>query len=452
MTKKIEIINRRKVQKLSAVFFITILTTASCKKDTTPIGDGLEGNSLGVSYTDTFSLVTYTENVDSVETDETSVNMVGAYVDPVFGKVDCGIVTQMRLSSLNPALGPTGTLVMDSVVLSLRYTSINYYGNLQPMTFEIYEITDDLDREEGTYYGFTDPTTTGPNLVLAGSETITPDIVAEKIVGNDTLPAHLRIHLDPSFGMAMVAHNDAGNMATHDGFVGVFNGLYIKVNSASIPVGQGTILYTVLENSISGVTMYFKDNGTPKEYAFEFNSSGARYNNIEFDRTGTNVEDVIANPSLGSEKFYAQGSSLRGVIEIPHLLDFNYDSLGNWDPKIINKAILVLPVQDFSADVFDVSSKLFIAKIVDEKVSTSTLDYAGSGASLVTVSYDDDNKEYRFHVTRELQAMLSGEREFKGFRIYSPSFFGSTVERIVFNGSGTTLKEKPRLEITYTNY
>ncbi|MBI3136311.1 MAG: DUF4270 family protein [Bacteroidetes bacterium] len=430
---------------------MAIHTLVSCKKEVTPVGNELQGSSLGVAYTDTFSLVTYTEEVDSVETDETAVNLLGSYSDPVFGKVDCGIVTQLRLSSVSPVFGATGTLQMDSVVLSLRYTSLNYYGNIQPMTFEVYEITDDLDRD-ATYYTFSSATTTGSNLVLAGSETQQPDIVSEQIVGDDTLPAHLRIHLDPAFGMAMVAANDGGYMATDDGFVSYFNGLYIKVNGTGLVPGQGTILYTVLENSISGVTMYFKDNGTPKEYAFEFNSSGARYNDIKYDRTGTDVAAALADQSKGEQAFYSQGSALRGVIEIPHLMDFNYDSLGNWDPKVINKAELILPVQDFTADVFDASAKLFIAKIIDGQLSTTTLDYASSGTSLLTVAYDDDNKEYRFLVTREVQAMLTGERDFTGFRIYSPSFFGSTIERIVFNGSETTLKQKARLEITYTNY
>jgi Domain of unknown function (DUF4270) len=451
MTEKKKIIVRRKVLKLSAVFFIAILGLVSCKKEVTPVGDGLEGSSLGVSYTDTFTLQTYTEYMDSVETDETAVNLLGSYVDPVFGKVDCGIVTELRLSSANPAFGPVATITMDSVVLSLRYTSINYYANIQPMTFEVYQITDDLDRES-TYYGFDQASTTGINLVEAGSETVTPDIVSEQVVGEDTLPAHLRVRLDPSLGMALVNANEAGYMVTDDIFADYFKGLYIKVNGSALTTAQGTILYTVLENSVSGVTIYFKDDGVPKDYAFEFNSSGARYNDLKLDYTGTNVADVIADPAKGGQVFYAQGSSLRGVIKVPYLMNFNLDSAGNWDPKIINKAELILPVQDFSEDVFDVSSKLFIAKIVDANYSTTTLDYSGSSTSLLSVTYDDENHEFRFLVTREIQSMLSGERDFNGFRIYSPSFFGSTIERIVFNGSETTLKEKPRLEITYTNY
>ncbi|MBN4071210.1 hypothetical protein JYT72_01740, partial [Crocinitomix catalasitica] len=67
-------------------------------------------------------------------------------------------------------------------------------------------------------------------------------------------------------------------------------------------------------------------------------------------------------------------------------------------------------------------------------------------------SYDSDDKEFRFIVTREIQALLTGGQANVGYRIYSPNFFASSIERIIFNGSASTLKERPRLEITYTEY
>jgi hypothetical protein len=456
MTEKFQITSQRKVFKLSATFFIAILsatTLTSCKKDPSNIGDGLEDGSLNLMKTDTFTVVTYSEEVDSIETDETAVNLLGSYVDPDFGKVDCGIVAQLRLSSNNPLLKDSSDAVMvvDSVVLSLRYTSINYYANLQPMTFEVYKITNILARDDQEYYAFNSPTITGTNLVESGSATITPDIVSKPVVGTDVLPAHLRIHLDPAFGMELINASDNGDLYDDAAFTSYLKGLYIKVDGSSLTPGTGTVLYFVLENSVSNMTLYFHDqgDGVQEEYTFEFNSSGARYNDIKFDRSGTHVQQVLDDPSNGKEAFYVQGSAIRGVIEFPHIMDFNYDSLGNWDPKIINKAVLVLPVQDFGADVFHPSKSLLIAKIVDSKLSELTMD-AGSGSA--TVSYDDVNKEFRFLVTREIAGMLNGTRSLLGYRIYSTSFFGSTIERIVFNGSETTLKEKPRLEVTYSNY
>lgn len=455
MTKKTQIVSQRKVLKLSASFFIASALLLSCKKETN-IGDGLEDNSLTVHKTDTFTLLTYSELPDSVQTDETAVNLLGAYNDPVFGKVECGIVTELKLSSNNPQFKDSATAVLevDSVVLSLRYTSINYYANIQELTFEVYEITDDLVRDDKDYYAFDSPTTTGSNLVLAGTETQTPDFVKDQIVGDLELPPHLRIHLDPSLGEDFITAAENGDLADDASFKDFFKGLYIKVDGSAMSTGQGMILYHVLENSISGLTIYYRNTGDDitKEYMFEFNSDGARYGDIKFDHTGTPTENIADDKTKGKEAFYLQGTSFRAVIEIPHLLSFYYDENGNYDPKIINKAELILPIQDFGPDPFHPSSNLLIAKIVDENNSEFTLDVSAGSFASSTVTYNQNNKEFRFIVTREIAGMLKGEREFKGFRIYSPSYYGSTIERVVFNGSHTTLKEKPRLEITYSEY
>lgn len=453
MTEKFQITSQRKVFKLSATFFIAILTLTACKKEPTNIGEGLEDGSLNLMTTDTFTLLTYSEKVDSIETDETSVSLLGAYIDPDFGKVDCGIVAQLRLSSNGPQLKDSSDAVMvvDSVVLSLRYTSINYYANIQPMTFEVYKISNALTRDDQEYYTYDSPTITGPNLVESGSATMIPDIVKKPVVGAVALPPHLRIKLDPAFGEELINASENGDLADDNAFTSYLKGLYIKVDGSALSPGLGTVLYFVMENSVSNMTLYFHNDADNvlKEYQFEFNSSGARYNDIKFDRSGTKVQEVLDNPAKGKEAFYVQGSGIRGVVEFPHIMDFNYDSLGNWDPKIINKAVLILPVQDFGADVYHPSRSLIIAKIVSSKLSQLTID-VGSGNA--TVSYDDINKEFRFLITREIAGMLNGSRSLLGYRIYSTSFFGSTIERIVFNGSETTLKEKPRLEVTYSNY
>jgi hypothetical protein len=363
------------------------------------------------------------------------------------------VVTQLRLSSNDPKLKDSSDAVMvvDSVVLSLRYTSINYYANLQPMTFEVYKISNTLARDDQEYYAFDSPTITGTNLIETGTATIMPDIVTKPIVGDVAFPAHLRLKLDPAFGAELITASENGDLADDNAFTSYLKGLYIKVDGSALTPGMGTILYFVMENSVSNLTLYFHNaaDNILKEYAFEFNSSGARYNDIKFDRTGTDVEAALNDLSKGKEAFYVQGSAVRGVIEIPHIMDFNYDSLGNWDPKIINKAVLILPVQDFGGDVFHPSKALIIAKIIDDKFSELTVDFSSGNAA---IAYDDINKEFRFLITREVAGMLNGTRSLLGYRIYSTSFFGSTVERIVLNGSETTLKDKPRLEVTYSNY
>jgi hypothetical protein len=454
---KIEIISWRKVLKLSATFFGIVLMLSACKKEDTDIGDSLQSESLGLMVSDTFTLMTYSDQLDSLDSDETSVGLLGSYVDPVFGKADCGIVTQILPSSVNPDLGSSATTIVDSVVLSLKYESLRKYGNLTNMTFEVYEITDQLIRDNQTYYTFQTPNTTGSSLVLAGSETQYPDIYSLQIVGDDTLSPQLRINLDPSFGMTMVAANESGQMSSDATFASFFKGLYIKVDGSALGQGEGAVLYFSMEDAASKVTMYFHDSATPsvaENFSFLINSDAARYNEMIFDRSGTSVEAILADKSLGEEEFYMQAGGIRAIIEFPHILSFNNDSLGNYDPKIINRAELFLPVQDFEPDAFNPSASLFVARIVDNRISTFTVDYdyTSSFESGNTVSYDATAKEFRFILTREIQSLLKGDNENVGYRVYSPNFFASSVERVIFNGSNTSLKEKPRLEITYTEY
>jgi len=452
-----EIISKRKVVQLSATFLVITLLFASCKKEESTIGDSLQGEGLNVVTSDTFSLITYSDELDSMESDETSVALLGAYNDPVFGQVDCGIVSQIRLSSQDPDFGELSDIVVDSVVLGLAYTAIKFYGNLDDLTVEVYEVTEDLVRDDQVYHTFKTPANTGTNLVLSGTEVITPDPIGQQIVGDDTLSAHLRINLDPlSIGDALANLNDNNGMATDEEFVNAFKGLYVKANTSALANGQGGVFYFSMENSLSNLTLYFhllSEPGTPKEYVFNINNDAARYNQITYDRTGTVVESHLADPSSESEAFYTQSGAIWAVIEFPYLKDLYLDSTGNKDPKIINRAELILPIQDFTSDSFDPAANLFIARILDDKTSDFTLDYSlTSVLQGNTVTYDQANKEYRFIMTREIQAILNGERENSGFRVYTPSFFASSVERVVFNGTNSNLKDKPRLEITYTDY
>jgi Domain of unknown function (DUF4270) len=455
MTKnKVSKHSKRRVLQLSATFFIALSILGSCKKEETQIGNNLQGEGLNVTKTDTFTILTYTDILDSMQSDETAVNLLGYYNDPVFGSVDCGIVTQLRLSSASPSFSATpGEVIVDSVVMSLTYTGIKWYGNLDDITVEVYEIDDDLIRADQDYYTFTIPTQKSGDLVPVGEAVISPDVVSEVALANgDTLSAHLRIRLDTTLlGDNLVSINEAGQMNTDESFVSAFKGLYIKVDGSGLANSQGGVLYFALESSLSKLTLYFHEvtDTTPKEYDFNINSSAARYNKITYDRSGTDVESVLMDSTQGQDLFYTQAGEAWSVIQIPYIMDLYKDSLGNEDRKIINRAVLVLPVQDFAADEFNPSSSLFIARIIDRKTSGFTNDY--SAATPLPI-YDEGNKEFRFNMTLEIQAILNGEVPNNGFRIYTASFFASSIERVIFNGPNSLLKEKARLEITYTDY
>ena len=109
--------NWRIVTKLSATFLLGAILISSCKKEESTVGSSINPNGLEVITSDTFSVKTYSSELDSLETDETSVSLLGAYNDPEFGLVDCGVVTQIRLSSEGPNFGDVNDITVDSVVV-----------------------------------------------------------------------------------------------------------------------------------------------------------------------------------------------------------------------------------------------------------------------------------------------------------------------------------------------
>lgn len=457
MTIKKQIDSGRKVIKLSATFFALVLVLIACKKEETGIGADLQNGNLNVIVQDTFTIKTYSEEIVEMESDETSVGLLGAYNDPVFGKVNCGFVTQIVPENLDPQFTDLGEFNMDSVVLALSYTSINYYANIEDIVVEVYEIDDVLTREDQDYYTSDTPTLidASNNLVLDAIEgtEIKVDFVANSIVGADTLSPQLRINLDTEVGEGLITDALDGQMGSNFQTT-TFKGLYVKVAVGGEAPGTGTVLYFNLEDILSRLTLYYTNGeGEAEEFDFRINTTTARYNKIDYDRTGTVVADALADQTLGEEAFYLQGGSVRGFIEFPHITDFYTNVDGEFEPKIINNAQLILPIQDFQTGPYDPATRIFLGRVEDEKKSVFILDYSfGTAVSGNTVTYDEENKEFRFLMTQEIQAILNGDLENVGYRVYASGFFASSIERIIFNGSNTSLKDRPRLEITYTEY
>ncbi len=443
MIKKNKGYNWRRVIQLSVSFLGLAIIFSACKKEVSTVGSSINPNGLNVITSDTFTVKTYSVELDSINTDETSVSLLGAINDPEFGITDCGIVTQIRLSSTSPNFGDVSQLTVDSVVLSLKYSSILNYGNLQALNFEVYEITDQLNIDD-EYYASSPINTNGVDLIKPGTSTIFPNVFGNAVVGQDTLSPQLRLNLKTSFGDYLIANSN--EMSSNDNFTSFFKGLYIKVTDASsLASGEGTVLYFSLEDALSKMMLYYTSGTEQKTFTFNINNKCARYNKMSVNRTGTDVDLVLNNPDLGQEKYYLQGTFIRPQVEFPYLMDLQKNG-----KVILNSATLIVPVQDYGGDLFPISSKLFFGNVEDKYVTGYIKDY--NVKKDLVFNYDSDKKEFRFMMTQELQAILDGDKENKGFRMFPLNFFGSTIERTIFNGANANLKNKTRLEITYTTY
>ncbi|MEZ4938802.1 MAG: DUF4270 family protein [Crocinitomicaceae bacterium] len=435
---------RRKAVMLSVVF-LQLFVFPSCKKKDSDLGLDLTGtNALGLNTVDTFEIRTYCELQDSVNSSNKTANLLGSYQDPKFGTVDYATVTQILLSSNNPNFGDVGLIHIDSVVLALKYISVggvNKYGEDGAQTFEVYELDEDLSLDS-TYYTFSQVLTKPTNLVEAGSGTITPQPYLDAIVGEDTLEPQLRIRLDTNLGWQLINAQANGDLLDNTTFKSFFKGLQIKVNNGIQSNNEGAIYYFDLTDLSSKLTIYYKEDTIAKTFDFTIDSdNAARFTQANFDISGTYLDQVLNDTLSGEYEFYYQANHIWGAIEFPDLL-----GIKNNQGLIVNKAELIIPTQFYPADELFAPQTMFLLYKDSLGKDFLTPDYTNPDGA-----YYENEGAYKFIVTRYLQRVLSGEYPNAGLRITNADFF-STANRVVFNGSQTTNKVKPRLIITYSNY
>ncbi len=411
---------------------------SSCNKKDSSVGIGTidENDILNGITVDTFDLVTYTVEEDSLITDNGPNGLLGSYNDPKFGTFNASIYTQVRIATINPNFGNVSSIIMDSVVLALEYAG--YYGDQSMQTFEVYELNEDLDIDS-TYYSFTTKAIKSTNLVPFGKGSIIPKPTEKTIVGGDTVEAQLRIHLDTNFAKALIQEAVSGSttFASNENFVNFFKGIHIKTNNGFQGPGVGAALYVKLNDPSSKITMYFRQDGIFKTFDLLLNASCADFTHVDINSSGTAVENVVQNNPLGQTEFYAQALKHRAIVKIP--------GLNNLPQKtIIHKAELSLPIQYQTGYRY----KPGVGVSVSTKVK-STDNFFTSLSSLG--EYNDLKKMFTVDIRDYTQSIVAGDLENTGL-VISPRFFINSAERIVFNGLNTTNKVKPKLILTYTTY
>jgi len=428
-----------KTTSFSLLIALLLLTCAtSCKKKDSALGkDILDGDTyLYGTTTDTFDILSYTIEEDSIITDNAANVVLGSYTDPTFGKFNASFYTQIRLAGIDPNFGDPSTIIIDSFVLALKY--VGYYGDLKPQTFEVYELNEDINIDS-TYYAFTNKSTKPNNLVPLGLGTITPDPINKTIVGGDSLNPQLRIPLDTNLAKALITEATSGSatFSSNEAFLSYFKGIKIQTNNGTQASGNGGIFYFNLSDPASKMTIYFHQAGLSKTFDLLINSSCADFTHIDKDYTGTPIDQILQDSTMGNTAFYAQAFNLRAVVKIPGLSALSKN-------KIIHRAELHLPIQFQSFYRYKPGVNISVATRIKESETA----YTSLG---VLGTLDDFNKEFKIDLKQYVQAILNQDIENTGL-ILSPRYFINSSERIIFNGKNTNNKFAPRLVVTYTTY
>ncbi|HRP52976.1 MAG TPA: DUF4270 family protein [Fluviicola sp.] len=434
----------REVFILSACFLIAVGFITSCKKKSTSLGAEVLNvdDLLAAGGIDTFNLISYSVDEDSIPTDYQAYGTLGCYHDPKLGVFNASIYTQLNIGGKTTL--PSGSVLdqIDSVVLSLSYSGS--YGNLGSQTFQVHELSDKL-YIDSTYYRFSTKNTTGIDLVEASSATQTPNTKKYVYVGpngEDSLKPQLRLRLNNTLGQQFVQDIIAGNSAfnTSSDFLssGYFKGFKILVSNTNPAQNTGAILYMNMASTETKLAIYFKLQGdtTQKQIELKLVNNATYFNHVDKDFTGHHVAQVLSDKTYGQTNFYAQRFGLLGAVEFPTLTNISSKS-------VISNCLLHLPVASYIASPYTPCTTLELYFKND----------AGNYSIITSASYSETQKGYVFDLRPFAQDIVAGKFTNRPVYIFpSTNLISATADRVVFNGASTAYKTKPKLVLKYTEF
>lgn len=85
--------------------FLVLGILISCEQDLTTVGAGVVGNEPFTTGQEVYDVFVYNKNIEAVQTNKLPIYQLGTYNDPIFGKTEASVTSQIFLSTANPTFG-----------------------------------------------------------------------------------------------------------------------------------------------------------------------------------------------------------------------------------------------------------------------------------------------------------------------------------------------------------
>jgi hypothetical protein len=439
-------LNRNMLRPWGTMLIAMLFVWSACNKSDNDVGLSIQppGDKLNLATSDTTEIIAYSQLVDSVKTDETSISMLGSMLDPVFGRTTASFYTELRLVKTAFSFGENP--VADSMILKLEYEK--YYGDTNAvLTVKVYEM-DERIHIDSAYFS-NDFVSFNPTLLA--QKTFTPDFRNDVIADGDTLDPHLRLNmteLTPSLVDKLLAA-PADSMATNESFLNYFHGLYVTVESAT---SGGIIMYLDLISPLSRMTLhYHNDSGDSLEFDYSINSNCARFGRFVHDynlgSTEFRNQVVYGDTALGRKVCYTQAmGGVKTHILLPNIRNY-YDN-----GKIaVNEARLFLRTYEEEPPLPLATYVVLVRR--QPNGGYSVLEDQLEGANYFGGYYDKNAGGYWFRITQTVQDLMRSDDPFSGFDLYL-SGGAINAERVLIAGTDPQAPDDPekrmKLVVTYT--
>ena len=456
------------VIKYITVICVLLFTFLACDDDYTTIESDIEGITNFNSDSIQFPVVSFNRELGPVQTNNLSSYLLGIFDDPLYGKTNGNIITQIVPTSFGFDF-PEGVAV-DSVMLTIPYFSRSVgtddngtlyeldsvFGN-DPIKLTIYQnnyFLRDFDpnsnlSENQAYYSNANETINFDNFrgqKLYENENFIPSSEAENTGEDEKIPPSLRVSLfsedipglqDFWNDLFFSLPEGASEISNSNNFKDYFRGLYFKAEQI---MGSDSSHMVMLNLSQGNVTIYYSwtsevtgDDGEIIE--IEENSSirmafsGNTLNTLENDPTNTLISDAdaVADPVNGDEALYIKGGEgsmavinlFNGIIEDPetgadvNAFDYFKSKKDHW---LINEANLTVYV-DQNQIIDDEANRIML---MDIENNTPIIDYLFDASTNISnpaqskinfskpLEYDENGNgfKFKFRLTEHLNNIL----------------------------------------------
>ena len=396
---------------------ISLFILNSCKnKDT--IGLGIDSKTqLTGNLIDTATIVVNTFPEDSVVTSGLSKTPMGYFKDPVLGTTEANIAIALNLPNQTAYTLPTGSIVVDSAVLALKYTD-GFYGDSLTSRYKInvYQLK---ERPLSAIY-YNTRSWSYDNTALLGSRSFfarTHDSVTinQVVTGApDTLRRivpQLRIPINKNFINNILFNAGSVQLASNSVFQNNVKGLYITLDKSGTTGAGGTFMFSLADSlhvyyhAISGTTIDTAVVSLPL-------STGQHAAQIIHTPSAA-VTTAVTNHSASADVFYVQGlAGLKTKISFPYLKNI-LKTVGN---IVINRAELVItpapgstvptflgPQPKLSMYRWDLAHQPALLQ------DASAADPRSGGVATFGGFYSSKTGSYHFIVTGYIQDLMMGK-------------------------------------------
>ncbi len=412
-----------KVKNLIFKVYILIIPVLMCVlgcQDPILVGsDILDDEKINIEVVHNFNLSTKTVPGERLSTHNPAINS-GLYRlgeiknDPLYGKVSAELFLKFRFNAnANPSYHTDENVRFDSLVLVMAYDSLATYGNKTGnQEINVYQLESEFKSSTVTdiYYSDTKlpfvsfPLTTKTTQIKPkDSVSITSHITGKEV---KQVP-QLRLRLRDDFGKSLIANESAAKSDT--AFRSFMKGVYITSKSTdNKPLLYGFNFNNTSLDATSPVNkliLYYTSKDTIKK-VYEFPIDRATINSYFHDRSGSQVETFITQPTLGDSLTF-----IHGIGGVKTSIKFN--DLSSLKDKLINKAELEIYVADIPSQngTFAAPSQI-IATRLNEKGEYIFIDdiaqSLGGNSNFIpvfggTLTKDANGQKYVLNVTNHIK-------------------------------------------------